>query len=84
MNQVKQWFSILQRKRFRAPNFADLVEREVKVLAFIDEWSETVHPSSGPQHHCVAPRAGDRVNATGRASTVPSSRPSSSSCPYHA
>ena len=44
MNQVEQWFSILQRKRFRAPNFADLADLEAKVLAFIDEWNETAHP----------------------------------------
>ena len=41
MNQIEQWFSILQRKRFRAPNFADLVDLEAKVLSFIDEWNET-------------------------------------------
>lgn len=44
MNQIEQWFSILQRKRFRAPNFADLADLEAKVLAFIDEWNETAHP----------------------------------------
>lgn len=44
MNQVEQWFSILQRKRFRAPNFADLADLEAKVLAFIDEWNEAAHP----------------------------------------
>ena len=44
MNQIEQWFSILQRKRFRAPNFADLTDLEAKVLAFIDEWNETAHP----------------------------------------
>jgi transposase len=44
MNQVEQWFSILQRKRFRAPNFVDLADLEAKVLAFIDEWNETAHP----------------------------------------
>ena len=44
MNQVEQWFSILQRKRFRAPNFADLADLEAKMLAFIDEWNETAHP----------------------------------------
>jgi hypothetical protein len=26
MNQVEQWFSILQRKRLKAPNFADLAD----------------------------------------------------------
>jgi transposase len=44
MNQVEQWFSILQRKRLRAPNFADLSDLEVKILAFIDEWNDIAHP----------------------------------------
>jgi hypothetical protein len=44
MNQVEQWFSILQRKRLRAPNFADLADLEAKILAFIDEWNELAHP----------------------------------------
>ena len=44
MNQVEQWFSILQRKRLVAPNFADLAELESKLLAFIDQWNETAHP----------------------------------------
>ncbi len=44
MNQVEQWFSILQRKRLRAPNFADLADLEEKILAFIHEWNEIAHP----------------------------------------
>lgn len=44
MNQVEQWFSILQRKRLRAPNFADLADLEHKILAFISEWNEIAHP----------------------------------------
>lgn len=44
MNQVEQWFSILQRKRFAAPNFADVAELEQKVLAFISEWNDVAHP----------------------------------------
>lgn len=44
MNQVEQWFSILQRKRFAAPNFADIVELEEKLSAFISEWNEVAHP----------------------------------------
>jgi hypothetical protein len=44
MNQVEQWFSILQRKRLRAPNFVDLADLEAKILAFIDEWNEIAHP----------------------------------------
>jgi hypothetical protein len=44
MNQIEQWFSILQRKRLRAPNFADLADLEARVLAFIAEWNEQAHP----------------------------------------
>jgi hypothetical protein len=44
MNQVEQWFSILQRKRLSVPNFADLRDLEDKVLAFISEWNEVAHP----------------------------------------
>jgi hypothetical protein len=39
MNQVEQWFSILQRKRLRAPNLADLADLEEKILTFITESS---------------------------------------------
>lgn len=44
MNQVEQWFSVLQRKRLVAPNFADVAELEAKLLAFISEWNATAHP----------------------------------------
>jgi transposase len=44
MNQVEQWFSILQRKRMTAPNFADLDTLEERVLAFIHEWNAHAHP----------------------------------------
>jgi hypothetical protein len=44
MNQVEQWFSILQRKRLTAPNFHDLVVLKERVLAFIDEWNFSAHP----------------------------------------
>jgi DDE superfamily endonuclease len=44
MNQVEQWFSILQRKRLSAPNFADLDALEERILAFIDEWNQQAHP----------------------------------------
>ena len=45
-NQVEQWFSILQRKRLTAPNFADLDALEERVHAFIDEWNNHAHPFS--------------------------------------
>jgi len=44
MNQVEQWFSVLQRRRLVAPNFDDLSDLEAKVLAFIVQWNETAHP----------------------------------------
>lgn len=44
MNQVEQWFSILRRKRLKAPNFKDLDELADKTCAFIAEWNEFAHP----------------------------------------
>jgi hypothetical protein len=49
MNQVEQWFSILQRKRFRVPNFDDLQDLERKILSFIDEWNEEAAPFNWTQ-----------------------------------
>jgi len=44
MNQVEQWFSIVQRKRLSVANFANLQELEERILAFIDEWNQQAHP----------------------------------------
>lgn len=44
MNQIEQWFSIVQRKRLSAPNFPDVSELERRLLAFIKEWNEAAHP----------------------------------------
>jgi transposase len=44
MNQVEQWFSILTRKRLRAPNFADVARLEAAVTQFVDEWNERAEP----------------------------------------
>jgi hypothetical protein len=44
MNQIEQWFSILQRKRLSAPNFSDLEELETRIMAFISEWNAAAHP----------------------------------------
>jgi len=49
MNQVEQWFSILQRKRLRVPNFDDLQDLEQKILAFIDEWNQEAAPFNWTQ-----------------------------------
>jgi hypothetical protein len=44
VNQVEQWFSILQRRRLVAPNFQDLQDLERKIVAFIQQWNEQAHP----------------------------------------
>lgn len=44
MNQVEQWFSILQRKRLRLADFADKTDLAAKILAFIAQHNEHAHP----------------------------------------
>lgn len=44
MNQVEQWFSILQRKRLRIADFANLDHLAVRLHAFVAEWNEHAHP----------------------------------------
>jgi transposase len=44
MNQMEQWFGILQRKRFRIADFQDKAELAAKVHQFIIEWNERAHP----------------------------------------
>ncbi len=44
MNQVEQWFSILQRKRLRLANFADKQVLAQRLQAFIVEWNAIAHP----------------------------------------
>lgn len=44
MNQIEQWFSILQRKRLTAPNFASLEALEERLQSFIQEWNQDAHP----------------------------------------
>ena len=44
MNPVEQWFSILRRKRLRAPNFADVPTLQRALLQFIAEWNALAHP----------------------------------------
>lgn len=46
MNQVEQWFSILQKQRMAAPNFANLADLKAKLNAFIAEWNQRAHPFS--------------------------------------
>ncbi len=44
MNQVEQWFSILQRKRLKISDFADKKALSERLSAFITEWNTTAHP----------------------------------------
>lgn len=44
MNQVEQWFSILQRKRLRIADFADKTALAERLQAFIAEWNVHAHP----------------------------------------
>lgn len=43
MNQVEQWFSILQRKRLGIVNFADSKELAERLGAFVREWNSHAH-----------------------------------------
>src|SRR6266478_4267469 len=44
MNQVEQWFSILQRKRLQIADFADKKHLAERLMAFVTEWNEHAHP----------------------------------------
>jgi hypothetical protein len=44
MNQIEQWFSILQRKRVGVANFASLADLAAKIGSFIAQWNEVAHP----------------------------------------
>jgi transposase len=44
MNQVEQWFSILQRKRLAIADFADKAALAERLQAYINEWNEIAHP----------------------------------------
>lgn len=44
LNQVEQWFSIIQRKRLRAANFESLEALRQAIHAFVVEWNAARHP----------------------------------------
>ena len=44
MNQVEQWFSILQRKRLNIANFKNKQALAERLQAFIAEWNTHAHP----------------------------------------
>jgi len=44
MNQVEQWFGILQRKRLTIADFADKAALSERLLAFVSHWNDHAHP----------------------------------------
>lgn len=44
MNQVEQWFGILQRKRFGIADFASKADLKEKILQFIAQWNRYAKP----------------------------------------
>jgi hypothetical protein len=44
MNQVEQWFSILQRKRLRIADFTNKAHLAERLMAFVSQWNEHAHP----------------------------------------
>jgi transposase len=44
MNQVEQWFSILQRKRLAIVDFADKAHLAERLHLFVKQWNEHAHP----------------------------------------
>jgi len=44
MNQVEQWFGILQRKRLRIADFPSKAALAERLAAFVAEWNEHAHP----------------------------------------
>jgi len=44
MNQIEQWFSILQRKRLRIADFENLEALAAELELFIAQWNERAHP----------------------------------------
>ena len=44
LNQIEQWFGLLQRKRLRIAAFASRDDLQRKLLRFITEWNEHAHP----------------------------------------
>ena len=44
MDQVEQWFGILQRKRFGIADFASKADLKEKILQFIEQWNRYAKP----------------------------------------
>jgi transposase len=58
MNQVEQWFSILQRKRLRIADFTSKDHLRAKLAQFICEWNQQAHPFNWPTKSVAKVMAG--------------------------
>ncbi len=80
MNQVEQWFSILQRKRLRILDFSDLDRLAERLMTFVAEWNLHAHypPASLRQNAGCIPavhQAGDHAHNRGAGSQHPQKWP---------
>jgi transposase len=71
MNQVEQWFSILQRKRLAIADFANKTELAEKLHQFIVQWNEQAHPFHWSTKSVAKVMAQCETVATTRQGTVP-------------
>lgn len=53
MNQVEQWFGILQRKRLGFSDFASQEELRQQLEQFIAEWNANAHPFTGRRNRSL-------------------------------
>lgn len=71
MNQVEQWFSILQRKRLAIVDFASKAEWAEKLQQFITQWNEQAHPFNWTKKSVAKVMAKCQPDSGATAGTMP-------------
>ena len=71
MNQVEQWFSILQRKRLAIVDFASKAELAEKLQQFITQWNEQAHPFNWTKKSVAKVMAKCQPDSGATAATMP-------------
>jgi len=71
MNQVEQWFSILQRKRLAIVDFASKAELAEKLQQFITQWNEQAHPVNWTKQSVAKVMAKCQPDSGATAATMP-------------
>src|SRR3954452_1768266 len=71
MNQVEQWFSILQRKRLAIVDFANKAELAEKLQQFIAQWNEQAHPFNWTKKSVAKVMAKCQPDSGATAGTMP-------------